>query len=90
MSRFPKAEIIEDKPLVVGVRKAKALLDCSHDQIYVLLREGELKSYLEHNRRKILMSSIESLVERRLAATGGGEFRLCEKPNQPRRRKIAA
>jgi hypothetical protein len=85
LSRFPKAEIIEDKPLVVGVGKAKVLLDCSHDQIYDLLKAGELSSYLERNRRKILMSSIEALIEQRLAASGG-EFRPCGKHNLPRKR----
>ena len=56
-----KSEISEDKPLVVGVAKAKAFLDCSHDQIYDLIRAGELDSYLERNRRKITMASIEAL-----------------------------
>jgi hypothetical protein len=56
-----KSEILKDKPLVVGVGKAKVLLDCSHDQIYDLLRAGELDSYLERNRRKITMASIEAL-----------------------------
>jgi hypothetical protein len=78
-----------DKPLVVGVNKAKALLDCSHDQIYQMLRAGELRSYLERNRRKILVSSIEELVAKRLA-DAGDEFRITEKSNLPNRRKVAA
>ena len=83
----------KDKPLVVGVAKAKALLDCCHDQIYDLIRAGELDSYLERNRRKIVYSSIEALIAKRLAATGG-EFQRCSKvppvPTEKTRRKIAA
>jgi len=83
----------KDKPLVVSVGKAKVLLDCSHDQIYDLLRAGELASYLERNRRKITMASIEALIAKRLAANGS-EFRRCSQrppiPTQETRRKIAA
>jgi hypothetical protein len=83
----------KDKPLVVGVGKAKVLLDCSHDQIYELLKAGDLASYIERNRRKITMASIEALIAKRLAATGG-EFQRCSKvppvPTEKTRRKIAA
>jgi hypothetical protein len=54
-----------------------------------MLRAGELRSYLERNRRKILVSSIEELVAKRVAAAGG-EFRITEKTNLPNRRKVAA
>jgi len=78
---------------VVGVAKAKALLDCCHDQIYDLIRAGELDSYLERNRRKIVYSSIEALIAKRLAANGSG-FQRCSQrppiPTQETRRKIAA
>lgn len=87
-----KSEISEDKPLVVGVGKAKVLLDCSHDQIYDLLRAGELDSYLERNRRKITVASIEALIAKRLAAAGG--FQPCRQrpplPTAATRKKIAA
>jgi hypothetical protein len=84
---------IEDKPLVIGVVKAKALLDCCHDQIYDLIRAGELESYLEANRRKIVYSSIERLIAKRLAATGGTLLLSSKRPPIPTaktRRKIAA
>jgi len=42
-----KSEISEDKPLVVGVGKAKVLLDCSRDRIYSFIKSGELESYVE-------------------------------------------
>jgi hypothetical protein len=78
------------KPLVVGMNKAEALLDCGHDQLYELIRAGELDSYIEGTRRKITMASIEALIAKRLAATGG-EFRRCSKvpPFPPRKRNAA-
>jgi excisionase family DNA binding protein len=84
-----KSKIYEGQPLIVGMSKAAVLLDCSRDRIYQMLRAGELRSYLERNRRKILMSSIEELVAKRLAAAGH-EFRITEKSNLPNRRKAAA
>jgi hypothetical protein len=83
----------KDKPLVISVAKAKALLDCCHDQIYDLIRAGELDSYLEANRRKMVYSSIERLIEKRLAATGGKLLLSSKRPPIPTpetRRKIAA
>src|SRR5215470_14907146 len=81
------------KPLVVGMNKAQALLDCGHDQLYDLIRAGELDSYVEGTRRKITMASIERLITKRLAATAG-EFQRCSKappiPSEGTRRKIAA
>jgi hypothetical protein len=60
--------------------------------IYDLLKAGELESYLEGNRRKIVYSSIEALIEKRLAATGG-EFQRCSQrppiPTKETRRKTA-
>ena len=83
----------EDKPLVVGMAKAKVLLDCSNDQLYDLIKAGELDSYVEATRRKITTASIEALILKRLAATAG-EFQRCSKappiPTQETRRKIAA
>jgi hypothetical protein len=64
-----------DKPLVVGMAKAKAKLDCGHDTIYDLIKAGELDSYLEGKFRKITMASIERLIEKRLAA-GPGKWNM--------------
>jgi len=58
------------KPLVTGMTGACTLLDCSPDQIYGLIYNGELDSYLEGTRRKVTINSIERLIERRLAAKG--------------------
>ena len=83
----------EDKPLVVAMAKANVLLDCSNDQLYDLIKAGELDSYVEETRRKITTASIEALILKRLAATAG-EFQRCSKappiPTQETRRKIAA
>ena len=71
----------------------KVLLDCSNDQLYDLIKAGELDSYVEATRRKITTASIERLIAKRLAATAG-EFQRCSKappiPTQETRRKIAA
>jgi len=86
-------ETTEDKPLVVGMAKAKVLLDCSNDQLYDLIKAGELDSYVEATRRKITTASIERLIAKRLAANGS-EFQRCSQrpplPTPETRRKIAA
>lgn len=66
-----------EKPMVVGTTKACFLLDCGKDELYELIKRGELESYLEDDRRKITVKSINALVAKRLAATDG-EIRLSE------------
>jgi hypothetical protein len=44
----------------------KVLLDCSNDQLYDLIKAGELDSYVEATRRKITTASIERLIAKRL------------------------
>jgi len=80
-----------EKPIVVGTTKACFLLDCGKDKLYELLRAQEIESYLENDRRKITVRSINAFIERRLAAANGGEFQLSEKHNLPpcRRKKAA-
>ena len=74
-----------DRPLVVSVAKTKYLLDTSTDEVYRLIRQGELKSYLEGHRRKVVFASIEALIAKRLAATGDGFQRSSRVP--PSRKK---
>jgi hypothetical protein len=56
------------EPLVVAPRDAMCMLDCSRDKLYELLAANELDSYLEGRLRKITVSSIKSLIARRIAA----------------------
>ncbi|MFY9770518.1 MAG: hypothetical protein WAK04_09835 [Xanthobacteraceae bacterium] len=80
----------ETRPLVVSIAKARVLLDCGHDQIYDLIKAGELDSYTESNRRKIVMASIEALVAKRSAATGGEYRRGPQVPPLPKKKAEAS
>jgi hypothetical protein len=57
--------------LVVGMRKAGVMLDCGDDALYGHIKNGDLDSFLDGNRRKITVESIERLIEKRLAADPG-------------------
>jgi hypothetical protein len=76
-------------PLIVSMKEAGHLLSCGHDQIYDLLRAGELESFMEGQRRKITMRSIQALIAKRLAATGGEFQRSIRIPPPPKKRKAA-
>ena len=78
---------IGDKPLVVGVTKACFLLQCSKDKLYALIKSRALESYVENDRRKITVRSIDAHVDQRLAANGDG-FRPADQPT--RKQKVAA
>jgi hypothetical protein len=78
-----------DQPLVVSPKKAAFLLDCGLDAIYDLMRSGELISYLEGSKRKIVMASIDALITKRIAATGG-EFRRSSRIIPPPKKKRKA
>ena len=58
-------------PLIVSMKEATHLLSCGHDLVYDLIKAGELESFTEGSRRKITMRSIQALIAKRLAATGG-------------------
>ena len=58
----------DQKPLVVGMATAGILLDSGPDYLYKLIKAQELDSYLDGNRRKITLASIERHIEKRLAA----------------------
>jgi hypothetical protein len=79
-----------DKPLVVSVATTKYLLDTSTDEVYRLIREGELKSYLEGPRRKVVFASIEALIARRLADAGSEFQRSSRIPPPPKKKRKAA
>jgi excisionase family DNA binding protein len=57
-----------DEPLVYSPKKTKQKLQVSHSKFYELLNSGELESYTEGRSRRITVRSINSYIERRLAA----------------------
>jgi hypothetical protein len=84
-------ETSNDKPLVVGMATAGVMLDCGVDKLYELIKARELDSYLDGNRRKITMCSIERRIQKRLAAASC-EFQGGRHPFRkegPTRRKTA-
>lgn len=57
-----------DAPLVASPNQAMKRLQISRSTLYELLNEGELQSYTQGRSRRITVHSINSYVERRLAA----------------------
>lgn len=57
------------KPLVTDVPGACQSLGCGHDQIYDLMRAGEIDSYLDGRARRIIVASLEAYVARRRKAS---------------------
>jgi excisionase family DNA binding protein len=57
-------------PLVISPTDACGVLHCGIAEVYRLLNDGTLKSYKEGRARKIIFSSIEEHVARRLAEAG--------------------
>ena len=70
------------EPLVVSPREAWRLLSCGNTYGYALLASGELESYHDGRRRKIVVASIHRLIARRLASAGASR----ETVQIPRRR----
>jgi excisionase family DNA binding protein len=79
-----------DQPLVVSPKKAAFLLDCGLDTIYDLMHSGELVSYLEGSKRKIVMASIDALIAKRIAAASGEFQRSSRVPPPPKKKRRAA
>jgi excisionase family DNA binding protein len=73
-------ESTNERPLVAGMAKTKVLLDTGTDKIYDLIKAGELDSYMEGNRRKITMESIERLIQRRLETAARSDFQRGRHP----------
>jgi hypothetical protein len=76
-------------PLIVGMKETSHLLSCGHDQVYDLLKSGELESFMEGQRRKITMRSIQALIAKRLADAGSVFQRSSRVPPPPKKRKAA-
>ncbi len=60
------------QPLAVKTRDAWTMLGCSNAHGYVLIKKGEIDSYLEGRIRKVTVASIQAYIERRLAAAKKG------------------
>jgi hypothetical protein len=87
------SETSDDKPLVVGMTKAEHLLDAGTDKLYDLIKAGELDSYLDGNRRKVTIASIERYIQKQLAAASGGFQRGAyplRKTKEAMRRRVGA
>jgi hypothetical protein len=66
------------QPLAVKTRDAWTMLGCSNAHGYVLVKKGEIDSYLEGRIRKVTVASIQAYIERKLAAAkkdAGGPVR---------------
>jgi hypothetical protein len=56
----------EIPPLIVKPKDARRLLSCSQKRLYQLINAGELGSFLDGRSRKIVVSSIEGYIARKL------------------------
>ena len=78
------------EPLVVPPREAWRLLSCGNTHVYALLASGELKSYHDGRRRKIIVASIHRLIARRLASASASHETVQTPRRRGRPRKIHA
>lgn len=72
-------------PIVVRPRGAKTMLgNCSDDELYDLIRKGELESFLDGRRRLITVESIKAHIARGLAAAKARGFERASGARRPR------
>lgn len=69
--------------LVGSVDDVCFILDGGRDEVYELIRSGEIDSFLDGRRRKIVLASVEAYVARRLKASKQKSF---ERARYPARR----
>jgi hypothetical protein len=73
------------EPLVVRPRAAKKMLgNCSDDELYRKIGNGELESYLDGRRRLITVASIKADIARKLAAAAVRGFERARGARRPR------
>jgi len=58
-------------PIVVTPKAASEMLSCGITRLYELIAAGEIDSYTDGRARRIVVSSIRSYVQRRLATEKG-------------------
>ena len=72
------------EPIVVRPRAARRMLgNCSHDELYRKIANGELESYLDGRRRLITVASIERDIARKLAAAAANGFERARGARRP-------
>lgn len=70
----PLTKVSGIKPLLCSPKEAMTMLAVSHQKLYELMNSGELQSYLEGRSRKILISSVYDLIEKRKGAYRPGRM----------------
>jgi hypothetical protein len=73
----------KDSPLVVSPRQAQHLLSVGNTRFYQLLKTDEIISYKDGKSRKIVVSSIQAYVDRRVAASRHAENKAPAVPDHP-------
>jgi excisionase family DNA binding protein len=61
-----KPNHVDAEPLVARPDTAARLLQCGRTELYKMINNGELESYLDGSSRKITMRSIHARIERKL------------------------
>jgi excisionase family DNA binding protein len=59
------------EPLVVSPKTACGMLGCGVTELYKLLGSGEITSYRDGRRRKLVVASLRDYVAKKLAADAG-------------------
>ena len=70
--RAPKKRqrpLADSAAIVVGVDGACIIADCGKDELYNWIRSGEVESFLDGRRRKIVVASIKDRIRRKLAVS---------------------
>jgi excisionase family DNA binding protein len=74
----PRIVVVKMTPLVVTAAQAAQLLACTRRRVQQLIRSRELMGFIEGNRYKVTVASIEDYVARRTS-----EGRLGAPPLKP-------
>jgi excisionase family DNA binding protein len=67
MQSIARCRDADDEPLLVRPKQACWLLSCGNTHLYELVKSGEIVSFRDGRSRKIVMASLKSFIERRLA-----------------------
>ena len=64
---------LDQKRLITSVPGLMIALDCGRDGAYKVINSGEVESFLDGRRRRIVVKSIEDYIARKLAGATKGE-----------------